>query len=384
MKSDVPNVSALPKTQKSPKLREARFEDYPGIESLVSRFQLNMEPCAAWQHLWTNNPAYRNLAGKLPIGWVLEASDGSIAGYLGNIPLNYEFGGNKVLAATTRAWVVDTPYRPYSLLLLGTYFQQPNVDLFLSTTVNSQSAAAYSTFQGIPVPKGAWDRTLFWITHYQGLTESFLRRSGTKAAKALSYPMSAGAFLRDRLKAADFRTKGHNFSVVPCKSFDERFENFWAALRIRKPNVLLGVRDRESLDWHFHYALEDGSAWIYVVEDRSGLAGYSIFLRHDFPPIGLRRTRLVDFQCLDPERAPELLRAMLGKAVERSREESLHMVELAGVTPELEHALKQTLPHKRELSSWLFYYKTRNAALGEQLQDPAVWEPSLFDGDSSL
>jgi hypothetical protein len=93
---------------------------------------------------------------------------------------------------------------------------------------------------------------------------------------------------------------------------------------------------------------------------------------------------LVDFQCLDPERAPELLRAMLGKAVERSREESLHMVELAGVTPELEHALKQTLPHKRELSSWLFYYKTRNAALGEQLQDPAVWEPSLFDGDSSL
>ena len=76
MKSDVPNVSALPKTQKSPKLREARFEDYPGIASLVSRFQLNMEPCAAWQHLWTNNPAYRDLVGKVPIGWVLEATDG--------------------------------------------------------------------------------------------------------------------------------------------------------------------------------------------------------------------------------------------------------------------------------------------------------------------
>ena len=40
-------------------------------------------------------------------------------------------------------------------------------------------------------------------------------------------------------------------------------------------------------------------------------------------------------------------------------------------------------PHQRTLPSWLFYYKA-SPALVQQLADPAVWQPSLFDGDSSL
>ncbi|HZQ95664.1 MAG TPA: hypothetical protein VFA67_11685 [Candidatus Sulfotelmatobacter sp.] len=374
----------MPRTQKPPRLREARFEDYPQIASLASRFQLHMESFSAWQHLWTNNPAYREIQDKIPIGWVLEDSQGSIAGYLGNIPLSYELQGKRLLAATTRAWVVDSPYRPYSLLLLGTYFQQSNVDLFLSTTVNSQSAAAYCTFDGIPVPTGAWDRTLFWISDYQGFAESFLRRKGSGRAKALSYPISLGAFLRDRFKKRRFQRDGHRVPVLACSGFDQRFELFWTALRKRKPNVLLAVRNQQTLDWHFKFALEQGLAWIYTVEDQSGLLAYAVFLRHDFPPIGLRRTRLVDFQSLDQERAPDFLMAMLEAALMRCRQQSIHMLELAGPTPALERTLERAAPHHRQLSSWLFYYKARTPALEDRLKDPALWEPSLFDGDSSL
>jgi hypothetical protein len=381
-----PQPQSVPilRLQKPPKLREVRFEDYPQIAALALKFHLSIEGYDGWIHLWTNNPAYREIKDQFPMGWVLDNGGGAIAGYLGNIPLNYEFQGKKLLAATTRAWVVDTPYRTYSPLLLGTYFQQSNVDLFLSTTVNSQSAPAYGIFQSPRVPVGAWDRTLFWITDYQGFTESLLRRSGGTLARPMSYPLSVGAFLFDKLRAARHGGIGTGGTVISCASFDERFEVFWQALRKEKFNLLLAVRSQEALAWHFKFALIQDTAWIYAVEGMSGLAAYSVFLRHDYQEIGLTRVRLVDFQCLDREKAPELLSAMYQAAMARCRKESIHMFEVVGLAPELEKTLERDSPHHRALSAWLYFYKTNNSSLAQRLMDPAVWEPSLFDGDSSL
>ena len=374
----------IPKTAKSPKLRESRFEDYAQIFALTAKFQLQTESYAGWTHLWTNNPAYREIQGKFPLGWVLENADGSICGYLGNIPLQYEFEGKRLLAATTRAWVVDTPYRTYSPLLLGTHLNQSNVDLFLHTTVNAQAAPAYDIFQGIRVPVGAWDRTLFWITNEQGFTESFLRKKRWAMAKALSYPLSAGLLLRDQFTRSQFRRNGNNVTVRPCASFDERFGAFWLALRKKKSNLLLAVRSREVLEWHFKFALLQNAAWIYIVEDNSGLAAYAVFLRQDNPEAGLTRVRLADFQCLEQEKAPVLLTAMLQAAVDRCRRESIHMLELIGLTPQMEKELERTSPHRRALPNWIYFYKANHPALAERLKNSDVWEPSLFDGDSSL
>ena len=141
MSPELQNKSTSPpRGLKAPKLREARFEDHSQIATLASRFDLHVESFPAWVHLWTNNPACRTSQNKFSIGWVLDSGEG-IAGYLGNIPMAYELRGQRFVAATTRAWVVDTPYRSYSPLLLATYFQQRNIDLFLSTTVNPLSEA---------------------------------------------------------------------------------------------------------------------------------------------------------------------------------------------------------------------------------------------------
>jgi len=374
----------VPKAQKSLKLREVRFEDHAQVAALASKFDLYAESYPAWTHLWTNNPAYRAIKEKFPMGWVLENDEGAICGYLGNIPLNYELEGDNLLAATTRAWVVDRPYRTYSPLLLGTYFQQPNVDLFLSTTVNSQSAPVYSIFQGIRVPVGAWDRTLFWITNYQGFVESFLRKKGGVMAKPLSYPLSIGVFLRDQFGPRRFQGSGASVALLPSASFDERFEAFWAALRKKKHHLLLAVRSREVLEWHFKIALQQNAAWIYTVEGKSGLVAYSVFLRHDYPQIGLTRMRLADFQCLEEERTTDLLLAMLQAAMDRCRRESIHMFEVVGLPQKLERVLESSSPHRRQLSNWLYCYKTNHAPLAERLKDAAIWDPSLFDGDSSL
>ena len=367
---------------KPPKLREASFEDYSQIASLASKFDLHTEAYPAWTHLWANNPACRASRTRVPIGWVLDV-DGLIAGYLGNIALAYHLEGKTYLAATTRAWVVDTPYRSYSPLLLATYFQQRNVDLFLSTTVNSQSEAAYSSFQSTRVPVGAWDRTLFWITNYRGFTASYLRKSASSIAEPLSYPLSAGLYLSDRIKDSHL-PKDNGIPVRPAACFDDRFQLFWEELRPQKSRILIADRSQESLDWHFKFALQQNRAWIYTVEGKSGLIAYAVFLRHDFPLVGLTRMRLADFQCIDPENSLNILTSMLATATDRCRKESIHMFELVGVTPALEKGLQSAFPHGRPLGSWLSYYKVNNASLMGLLKSPEVWEPSLFDGDSSL
>ena len=60
------------------------------------------------------------------------------------------------------------------------------------------------------------------------------------------------------------------------------------------------------------------------------------------------------------------------------------MLELIGLTPTLEAAVAHARPHRRQLPNWMYYYKAKERTLAEKLKNPAAWEPSLFDGDSSL
>jgi hypothetical protein len=75
---------------------------------------------------------------------------------------------------------------------------------------------------------------------------------------------------------------------------------------------------------------------------------------------------------------------MLRAAFERCRQESVHMLELIGVTPLLEECAERASPHRRQLPNWMYFYKTNDRILSEKLLKADVWEPSLFDGDSSL
>ncbi len=381
-----PQVKAQPvqKSSKPPRLREARFDDYAQAAALARKFDLDTEEYPAWTNLWTDNPAYQEIHGKVPMGWVLETAEGAIAGYLGNIPLIYELEGRSLLAATTRSWVVDSAYRSYSLLLVGTFFQQPNVDLFLPTSVNSQSAMPLSVFQCARVPVGDWDRTLFWISKPQGFAESYFKKKCWVGPRALSYPLAFGISLRDYLRGSRFRGCGRDVAVGSSSDFDDRFDAFWLALRQVKSGILLGVRNRDALKWHFKFALLRGEAWIYTVEDHGNLVAYGVFLRQDRGLVGLKRVCLADFQCVDHRNAQGILLAILREAYDRCRRESIHMLELVGVTPFLEKATASASPHQRQLPAWMYYYKTNDRVLSAKLQNASLWEPSIFDGDSSL
>ena len=196
--------------------------------------------------------------------------------------------------------------------------------------------------------------------------------------------VAAGWCGQHQFSGRGFRTNGHKSSVIPCARFDDRFDAFWKALQKKKSDLLLAVRTREVLEWHFKFALLQNAAWIYTVEGDSGLSAYAVFVRQDNPEAGLTRVRLADFQCLDEAAAPALLTAMLRAAIDRCRQESVHMLELIGLSPALEAEVARASPHRRQLPNWLYFYKVNDPSLGEKLKSAAVWEPSLFDGDSSL
>ncbi len=364
-----------------PKFREANFDDYARISVLESRYGLNPKSFAEWKDLWVGNPAYQGLSN-WPIGWVCESADGEIVGSVANIPLGYQFRGQNLLATTSRSLVMDSPFRSYSFSLLSRFFQQKNVDLFVNTTVNPKASKLQELFRAERVPAGAWDRSLFWITNYREFTASLMARKEMPGVAALSYPITASLFLRDRAKGRGLWLRRNGVRPEFSSKFDQRFDLFWERLKAGRFEQLLADRSRASLDWHFRHDLQRGKGWMLTVTQGDELAAYAFFLRQDNQSFGLHRMRMVDFQALPGKN--DLLRPILVRAIERCHDEGVHMLEVIGLSGEKQRLIEDTAPHYRELGSWRYFYRANDPQLAQMLRNPEVWDPTCFDGDSSL
>jgi hypothetical protein len=369
-------MTAIPQAAVSQaRIREASISDYDQIAAVMARNGLTPRPRAAWMALWKGNPAFEN--GKRPIGWVLEA-EGRLAGCVANVPRNYVFRGELVRAAAECDWAVDKMYRGYALALWQRHTRQANVELLLSTTVGPASEPTYTAYQWSRVPVGQWDQAGFWVAGYCGFLRSASRRKAVPLlARPLAYPLAAALFCRDRVLGGSL-SRGR-LTVEWRADFDKSFDVFWQDLRREKKEVLLAVRDCDTLRWQFQPGQARQNTWIAVVSNGSRLLGYAIFVRRDHPRSGLRRVRLVDFQAL--ENPTEAFRSILTRAIARCRVEGIHMLEDIGC---LAGRLGCPAPHRRQLDAWAYYYKAVSADLGNTLADPARWEPTSFEGDLSL
>jgi len=365
----------------APRLRELTFADYGQIAGLGSRYGLEIEAYPEWAHLWADNPVFQEIPN-WPMGWVFENEDNEIVGHIANIPLLYELGDRKLIVTASRAVVVDARYRSYSFQLLSQFFRQKQVDLYLATTVNAQAIKAYEIFRASRVPAGAWNQTAFWITNYRGFSASLLAIKEVRGTRGLSYPLSAGLFLRDTLTGRLTKTHCSGDESSFCTGFDDRFEDFWRDLRRNFPGRLLANRSRQTLEWHFKYPLASDRAWVLTANQGKRLAAYAIFFRRDSPAFCLKRMRLVDFQSLDGN--SDLLLPLLCHALARCRREGIHMLEAIGFPPEKQRIIDSLSPNWRKLESWLYFYKAAQRPLADCLKDPQVWDPSCFDGDASL
>ncbi len=361
-------------------VREASLIDYRHIAKLLSDNGLETKSFEEWRDLWIANPIYRERKGRWPIGWVLETDEGELVGFLGNIPLAYVLNGEPLVIAATHAWAVDSRYRSYALLLLDHYFSQANVDLYLSTTVNALASQAFTSFGSQRVPVGAWDTSLFWIGHYRGFTQSWLRMKQRSFPRSISAILAAALWSKTRNARRAIDLTRNTSQVEPCAGFDYRFSAFWEALLHKEQQFLLATRTQEILNWHFAHARLQQKLWILAVARNSSLDSYAIFLRQDNARYGLKRIRLVDFQTLS-RNSSDLL-PMVAWAVHYCRERNIDMLEC--VDWGISSAVAALFPTQRRLPCWLYYYKTKSRFLARALANPNAWKPTAFDGDSSL
>ena len=366
---------------KPPALRPASFDDYDQIAAVEAANGLSIKPRDQWLHMWQRNPAYLELRD-WPIGWVLEAQDGRIVGCVENVPCFYRLAGRTCVGAFGRGWAVDPRYRAFSILLMMHQFQQPGVDLRLTTTAGPATLAVLTKQGWSRVPAGEWDRSAFWVTSYAQALPRYLAaktpRLFSSLAGTLLYPP---LLLKDLLSGRE-RPGQTRCELRWCAGFDERFEEFWAELESRNPHVLLSTRDLRTLDWHFKYAREQNRIWILTACDGPRLVAYAILERRQSQAFDVTRMLLVDFQALAKDRG--LASAMVSCILERCRREGIAVLENVGCWLEKKQPLTNGAPYRRDLGNWCYLYHARNRNLSGVLQSAESWDPTQYDADASL
>lgn len=371
------------RTPATPKIREARFTDYPQIASLLRRNGLDARSYDDWMALWHDNPALAPGAARWPIGWVLEDERGEVTGAIGNIPTLYRLGNRTLRAAIACDWAVDPAFRAHSLLLLSRLTQQKQADLLMCTTVSPQSEPAFRPLGWTRVPRGTWNSVPFWITNFRGFSRVALRTKHVPLPGPLSYPAAAALYCREKLRgAAPLRNDVLAWEIEPLAEFDSRFDAFWEELRARQGEVLAASRTTETLAWHFRRLLRERRGWLLSASRGGKLVAYAVFDRKDNTETGLRRVRAIDLQCLPGFDAAG--RCAFEWMLRKCRHDGVAVVENLGdwLGFTSTNALRPT--YRRAQAAWCFYYKPVAMGLAEPLKDPRAWHVSAFDGDICL
>ncbi|HEY0812340.1 MAG TPA: hypothetical protein VGE11_03590 [Pseudonocardia sp.] len=362
-----------------PRLREARFADYPQIYDLESVFFPDSLPPAQRRGLFVDNPLWSRLADTWPIGWVLEDGAGRIVGSINNIPSAYVLGGAEKLCANGHCWAVLPEYRGYAVMLMDEFLSQEQPDLIVSAKVGVDATPVWRAYaQRMPV--GDWSRASYVITHYRGFARAALRRKGVPLAGLAGLPVAAALRARDVLRATAVPEPPPSVHVAEVSSFDARFDAFWAELVEQNPTTLLGVRDCAALRWHYGVPLRANRLTILTATRDDRIRAYCVLKQHDRPG-ALRSMKLVDFQTLEPEH--DLLSGLIGLALRRSADAGCVMLEHHGCGLPKMRSFDALAPYRAAKPAWSFYYLPVDPALAERLADPGTWDPSEYDGDSS-
>jgi hypothetical protein len=361
-----------------PLLREASFADYPEIYRLESTFFDDSLPPADRRSLFVDNPLWPRLRDSWPIGWVLENDDGQIVGAVNNIPSSYRFAGEELVCGNGNSWAVLDPYRGYATMLMDEYFSQDGPDLLVSSKVGAEAAPIWSAYAH-RVPVGDWSTAAYTITRYSGFARAALLRKGVPLAGALTLPVAAALRLKDAVRTKSLPEGPRGFEFRELDGFDARFDAFWRELLAQNPNRLMGVRDAETLRWHFGIPLRRGRLWV-VAALRDGLIrAYCVLKQHHRPP-DVSSMKIVDFQSLEPD--TDLLPGLVKVALRRSAAENCSFLEHHGVGLAKMASFDAFAPYRVAKPSWSFFYYTDDSALEGRLAHPDVWDPSEYDGDS--
>ena len=367
-----------------PILREAGFDDFEAVRSLRLRFGLGDDSLQDWRALWLDNPALVR-GTHLPVGWVLEV-ERRIVGFLGSIPTQFVLGGQRVLAVSAHAMVIEPEYRRGNRLRLAEpLFSLEGVDLVLNTSANPGSGRIFQAFHAAQVPSPEYDRCLMWVLQPAVFLRAYLRRRGTSPrlaavlAQCAAGPLVADSIVRRRRPV---RPGGASeFAIREIHQIGQEFDGLWAR-KIREPTRLLSVRTAETLRWHFKQTPRAPRSKAICCFRKGRLAGYAIVMRQDSPAFGLSRIRIADLLAENDD--PEVVDGLLWAAYEQARKDGVSVFELFGFPGTIRSRFARRNPYSRQLDSWPYFYRASGSELQARLGSEQAWHACPYDGDATI
>jgi GNAT superfamily N-acetyltransferase len=172
MTSPVHSTSATQRSSGA-RLRGVTVDDVGGVMALFRRHAWPLRSRAGWVWALFDSPARR--ATGADAGWVLE-SDGSIVGFLGNVPARFHVDGRPVFGATCTSLLVDELHRGRSMALVRAFTAQPGFAWVYSATANANSGPVYKAFAYRPCEQRQADTRLRWVTSKRAVLRSALER----------------------------------------------------------------------------------------------------------------------------------------------------------------------------------------------------------------
>jgi len=366
-----------------PILREARAVDFDAIAAVKRR---NAMPAEPWAWLWQENLARAAFPADFPLGWVLDCA-GQVAGYLGNVPLQYYRGGNKLLAAVARGFVVDPAQRSHSIRLAAAFLTQKNVHLLLNTSANVPTSSIFGALKAFKIPQDDYDQALFWVVRPAGFLASVFHRMGGPRVAARIAGWAAVPALYAEMKLRRRHPVAISGAIeverVNPQDVGQDFDEFWQRTLRDRPQCLLADRSAAVLRWRYgHPAAAMRRPAILRARRGGHIAGYTVITREDSPDIGLNRSRIIDLIAENDDAG--VIDGLLREAHDLAYADGSHILELVGFPTNVRQRFIAGNPYVRQLPSWEFWYKAVDPALVQPLSAPASWYGSSYDGDRSL
>ena len=382
--SDPESDSVGPGSRAPARVREAQLSDYEAITDLKRRWGLTPDSLENWEHLWLHNPALKYLQAKRAIGWVLEA-EGKIVGYLASISSLYRFGDKTLTAVIGSGFVADPAYRALTVKLMGAFYAQKSVDLYISTTAIEATGKIACAFGCVPMPQEDYEKVFFWVLRPYPFVQAVMKKLQIKPAlsQVLS-PFASLALGIDKLFRRRWpRRSATDLTVSEIKpnEIGEDFEILWTE-KLAEGTRLLADRSLETLRWHYDVPGDQSKMSVLCCRKDGRLIGYLAIRDEAGLANGLRRSLIADI--LVKQDDPETLRTLIVAAYKHAKQAGSDVLEVLGFPANIRRQCAQWNPYSRTFPATPFYYKGAVPALHKELADGAVWYGTPFDGDTTL
>ncbi len=365
------------------RLREAQFSDFERVSAMNLRLGQGPDSPENWKRLWIDNPAVIEFKAAPRIGWVLESA-GEIVGFLGSIPLLYEFEGKPLFAAATCRLAIEPAFRAYCHLLISSFFRQKNVDLFLNSTATVSAGKMMTALNAAPLPQADYGNVLFWVLDPRPFAKAVFKKLGMNSSFAGMGGAIGAAVLRGDIKlrrrGPRSRPAGNPVVETNMSEMGNEFNQLWSDGN-GHPARLMAKRTAAIMRWHFDPPQNRRKIRVLSFKGASEL-GYLIVRHEEKAANGLQRSLVADLMIKNDD--SDVLEQLLAAACRSAKSAGSQVLEIMGFPRNIRESVLKLKPYSRRYPAPPFFYKARERALHEKLTQEGAWYASPFDGDTTL